>query len=101
MVFNVTFNNISVIYHCGKFYWQKELEHREKATDLLQVTNKLCHIMLYRVHLTVSRIRTHNFSGHRVRVMVLIRHFQQYFSCILTVSLIGGENQSIQRKPPT
>ena len=29
------------------------------------------------------------------------RHFQQYFSYIMTVSFIGGGNQRTQRKPPT
>jgi hypothetical protein len=58
MVFNITFNNISIIL------WQKP-EYPEKTTDLPSVTDKLYHIMLYQVHLTMNVVRTYGITGDR------------------------------------
>jgi len=58
ILFTATFKNIAATS------WRSVLlMYSENTTDLPQVTDKLYHIMLYWVRITLSRIRTRKLGG--------------------------------------
>ena len=59
----VDYATVFQIYRGGQFYRWRKPEYPQKTNDLSEVTDKLYHILLYRVYHAMNRFETHNVSG--------------------------------------
>ena len=64
MVFNTTFNNISVTSWLSVLFVE-ETGKTGKTTDLSQVTDKFYLLILYQVHLAMNGVQTLNVHSDR------------------------------------
>jgi hypothetical protein len=59
-------STIFQLHHGSQFYWWRKPDYPEKTTNLLQVTDKLYHIIMYRVYVASQRMGLLEVGSNRL-----------------------------------
>ena len=88
----ILLSTIFQLYHGGQFYWWKKAEYLEKTIDCRKsLTTFFAYILviLYRVHLAMSGVRTHDFK-------LMNLYLSLYLYAYVVEALLGYETTGVR-----